>query len=85
MEKEAQIMIFEELKKHLKNPQEKGPSLKRSRTYSQFSPDPTEDTRCNRKAQKSASVAAKIRPRKRGTGRSFAEIFWPLFQRLIWR
>jgi len=44
------IVIFEELKKHLRSPQEKSPSLKRFKTYSQFLQDPTGDTRCNIKA-----------------------------------
>ena len=85
MEKEAQIMIFEELKKHLRSPQEKSPSLKSSKTYSQFLQDPTGDKRCNRKAQKSANAVAKKRPRKRGLCRGPVVIFRPLLQRLIRR
>ena len=76
-------MTFEELKNHLESPQEESPGLNRSRAHSQFLKDPTGDTRYNRKVQKSASAAAKKRPRKRGTCRETVAIFRPLLQRLI--
>ena len=77
-------MIFEELKSNLEAHKKK-PGLNRSKAYSQFLKDAAGDTRYNRKAQKSASIAAKKRPRKRGTCRGTAAIFWPLLQRLIRR